>query len=217
MIYVDSRRKKEKTLRKKYPNAILCDVTSKAQDGLIKLSPFYPHDDIPIPFSNGRTATCVEGVWQGLKVFDSTDVDISLFSNSTMKNIKRTTRKYGSIIGHRKGIYSNQILDYSEARRLIYIPTYKWVLENKVLPIIERLRKAAEKQDIVLLDYNTNCDVFNLDKPLSHAFLIKAYAESIYPYEETLGCQYNHLENNSVDEYTMKDVFHDYYKEETNK
>lgn len=42
-----------------YPGAILADVTSKATDGLVKLSPFYPHGDIPVPFSEGRTATCV--------------------------------------------------------------------------------------------------------------------------------------------------------------
>ena len=33
------------------------DVTSKATDGLVKLSPFFPHGDIPVPFSQGYTAT----------------------------------------------------------------------------------------------------------------------------------------------------------------
>ena len=35
--------------------------------------------------------------------------------------------------------------------------------------------------DLVLLDYETNCDVNNLRKPLSHAGLIKAYLENQYP------------------------------------
>ncbi|MFN8395522.1 MAG: hypothetical protein U0176_12845 [Bacteroidia bacterium] len=30
---------------------------------------FYPHKGIPIPYSEPRTAKCVEGIWQGLKVF----------------------------------------------------------------------------------------------------------------------------------------------------
>ena len=42
------------------------DVTSKVTDGIVKLSPFYPHGDIPLPFSQGYTATCVEAVWQYL-------------------------------------------------------------------------------------------------------------------------------------------------------
>ena len=39
------------------------------------MSPFYPHGDIPVPFSQGYTAACVEAVWQGLKVFEDEDVD----------------------------------------------------------------------------------------------------------------------------------------------
>lgn len=32
-------------------DAILADVTSGAKDVLVKLSPFYPHGDIPVFFS----------------------------------------------------------------------------------------------------------------------------------------------------------------------
>jgi hypothetical protein len=34
----------------------------------------------------------------------------------------------------------------------------------------------------VLLDYDTNSDVDDPRRPLSHAFLIKAFVEGIYPY-----------------------------------
>jgi hypothetical protein len=46
MIIVESKRKKPATILKKYPDAILADVTSGAKDGLVKLSPFYPHGGI---------------------------------------------------------------------------------------------------------------------------------------------------------------------------
>ena len=167
---------------RQYPDAILADVTSGAKDGLVKLSPFYPHGGIPVPFSEGYTATCVEAIWQGLKVFDSSDVDTSLFYNDTMKGLKRTVRKYGTPLGHRKGVNGTELLGYIEARKLIYIPTYKWVLENKVASIIERLRESSKTKTIILLDYDTNADVDNPKKPLSHASLIKAYVEGIYPY-----------------------------------
>lgn len=182
MIVVESKRKKPETILKKYPDAILADVTSGAKDGLVKLSPFYPHGDIPVPFSEGHTATCVEAIWQGLKVFEGCDVDTSLFTNNTMKGLKRTVRKYGKPLGHRKGVNGKELLSYIEARKQIYIPTYKWVLENKVVHIIERLREASKTNTIVLLDYDTNADVENAKKPLSHASLIKAYVEGIYPY-----------------------------------
>lgn len=185
MIIIESKRKKLATILKQYPDAIPADVTSTATDGLVKLSPFYPHGGIPVPFSEGFTATCVEAIWQGLKVFESCDVDIQMFKNDTMKNIKRTVRRFGKPLGHRKGVYGTELLGYIEARKQIYIPTYKWVLENKVANIIERLRTASnEGKTIILLDYDTNADVENAKKPLSHASLIKAYVEGTYPYED---------------------------------
>ena len=182
MIIVESKRKKPETILKKYPDAILADVTSSAKDGLVKLSPFYPHGDIPVPFTEGMTATCVEAIWQGLKVFEYSDVDISLFRNASMKGLKRTVRKFGKPLGHRKGVNGTELLNYIDARKQIYIPTYKWMLEHKVQDIVEKLREASKTQTIVLLDYDINVDVDNVKKPLSHASLIKAYIEGLYPY-----------------------------------
>lgn len=180
MIIIESKRKKPETILKKYPDAILADVTSSAKDGLVKLSPFYPHGGIPVPFSEGYTATCVEAIWQGLKVFEGCDVDTSLFYNNTMKGLKRTVRRFGKPLGHRKGVHGTELLGYIEARKQIYIPTYYWVLENKVSYIIERLRAASDSgKTIVLLDYDTNSDIEDATKPLSHASLIKAYTEQL--------------------------------------
>ena len=198
MIIIESKRKKPATILKKYPGAILADVTSSAKDGLVKLSPFYPHGGIPVPFSEGYTATCVEAIWQGLKVFDGADVDIEMFQNDTMKNIKRTVRRFGKPLGHRKGVNGRDLLGYIEARKLIYIPTYRWVLENKVPQIIERLREASKTRTIILLDYDTNADVENPKKPLSHASLVKAYVEGLYPYDDVVVSQNNEPSANVI-------------------
>lgn len=40
---------------------------------------------------------------------------------------------------------------------------------------------------IVLLDYETNGDIDDLSKPLSHASLVKAYCENAWP-GGPLGC-----------------------------
>ena len=184
MIIIESKRKKEANILKKYPGAVIADVTSNAKDGLVKLSPFYPHGGIPVPFSKGVTAECVEGVWQGLKVFENEGIDMAMFCNDTMKNIKRTIKKHGRIIGHRKGVAGAEILNYIEAKHMIYIPTYKWMLENKTMDIIDRLREASKTETIILLDYNTCCNVDDMRKPLSHAYLIKAYVEGLYPFKD---------------------------------
>lgn len=186
MIYIENKKKSEHTLLKRYPDAAILDVTSKSTTELIKLSPFYPHGDIPVPFSDGKTAKSVEGIWQGLKVFSNTDIDVATFENATMKNIKRTVKKYGKPLGHRKGIYGTELLDYIHARIEIYLPSYLWILENKVQDIIEKLKFTADRQDIVLLDYETNDNILNTNKPLSHAYLIKAYLEGNYPNAENI-------------------------------
>ncbi len=181
MIVVESKRKKETTLEKEYPGAIIVDVTSHAKSDMVKFSPFYPHGGIPVPFSDGITSKSVEGIWQGLKVFGTVGVDRSCFTNDTMKNLKRTTRRFGPTKGHRKGVFGTELLDYLTARKLIYLPSYKWVLDHKLGPQIESLRKMSEFGTVVLLDYETNTDVLDTSKPLSHASLIKAYIEGEYP------------------------------------
>ena len=184
MITIESIRKKSENILKKYPGAIIADVTSQAKDRLVRLSPFYPHGGIPVPFSEGYTAACVEGIWQGLKVFENEGIDISMFLNDTMKGIKRTVRKHGRVLGHRKGVHGTEILGYVEAKHQIYIPAYRWMLEHRAMYIIERLRKASETKTIVLLDYNTCCNVDDETKPLSHAYLVKAYTEGLYPFDD---------------------------------
>lgn len=183
MIYVVNKRRKEENIHKEYPGAIILDITSKSSYAQ-KLSPFYPHGNIPIPFSEGVTAMSVEGIWQGLKVFEHEDVCMDSFANDTMKNLKRTVRRLGYPKGHRKGIHGTELLDYLSARILIYLPSYEWVLKNvpDVRNIIDRIKKKSEETDIVLLDYNTNLDFRNLSTPLSHAGLVKLYIEGKYPH-----------------------------------
>ena len=184
MIYIENKKRKVEKIQGEYPNAIILDITSNSeiQDAKI-LSPFYPHRNIPIPFTEELKATCVEAIWQGLKVFEDADVDFATFRNDTMRDLKRTVKKYGIPKGHRKGAYGKELLGYFEARMLIYLPTYKWVLDNvpKVHHVIERIKEQNKVQDIVLLDYNTNIDFLDASKPLSHAGLVKLYIEERYP------------------------------------
>ena len=181
MIVIESKRKKLGTLERQYPGAPIIDVTSHSKTEMIKFSPFYPHGGIPVPFSSPATSKSVEGIWQGLKVFVNHDIDLSCFRNDTMKNLKRTVRTNGPMKGHRKGIWGTELLGYLTARKLIYLPSYKWVLDNKLGHLVEKLRNLSEEGTLVLLDYETNPDVLDPSKPLSHAALIKAYIEGTYP------------------------------------
>lgn len=182
MIYVVNKKRKIEGIQKEFPDAKILDLTSKAQYAKM-LSPFYPHYNIPIPGMPSHVATCVEAIWQGLKVFENAGVDYSTFSNDTMTNIKRSVRKYGKPLGHK---FNNELLSYFEARMKIYLPTYKYVLENvpEVKIILNRIKEYSEEHDIVFLDYSTNTDVADISKPLSHAGLVKLYIEGAYPTED---------------------------------
>lgn len=181
MIFIENRKKSIKTLKKLYPNAEIIDVTSKGEEPYIRLSPFFPHGNIPIPFSENYLSESVEGIWQGLKVFKNEDIDPTKFTIKNMSGIKRTVRKFGTPLGHRQGVNGNELLDYISARKKIYMKAYAYILENHVKNIIDKLGEKAQKQDIVLLDYDTNDDIENVKKPLSHASLLKKHLEFRFP------------------------------------
>ncbi|WP_031507193.1 DUF6939 family protein [Streptomyces megasporus] len=183
-IHVANRRRTAASLDKAFPGAEVVDVTSRAEEPWVRLSPFFPHGGIPVPFSDGLTSRSVEGIWQALKVFRDVDVDLSKLDVATMRGLKRTVRRYGPVRGHRMGPTGERLLDYESARRRIYLPSYRWVLENRVADLVERLRAKAETSDVVLLDHTTNGDVFDLGSPLSHAALVRRYVEGRWPSEE---------------------------------
>ena len=172
MIIIKNKRCSIAKINKEYPDAIIIDVTSKASDEFLKLSPFYPVGGIPVPGKEGITSMSVEGIWQGLKMFKNEGTDYTCFRNKTMKGLKRTCRTHGECIGHS---YKGEVLGYIEARKLIYVPTYKWVLENKCADIVNKIKVMSQSRTVVLLDYDTNENIEDASKPLSHASLIKKY------------------------------------------
>src|SRR4028118_1436346 len=178
---VKSRHMPPESLQKRYGGAVIVDVTSRSPEPWVRFSPFYPHGGIPVPFSPGEFSMTVEGIWQGLKVFETTDIDSSKLLISDMKGIKRSARKYGTVLGHRVGLTGDRLLSYGEARRQIYLPSYQWVLNNHVQDLLNELKYVGTEKTVVLLDYETNCDVDNLSRPLSHAGLIKVYLEGNWP------------------------------------
>ena len=117
----------------------------------------------------------MEGIWQGLKVFESAGIDTSKFEVTNMKGLKRTVRKHGKVRGHQAGVESDELLPYVEARKKIYLPAYEWVLKNRLSDLVAELRELSKSKTVVLLDYETNEDVEDVSKPLSHAALIKRF------------------------------------------
>lgn len=181
LISIESRRKKSDTITKLHPNALIADVTSKGPEPWVRFSPFFPHGGIPIPNSLDQRAASVEGLWQGLKVFEKEDIDASKWSITTMRDIKRSGRSRGAVRGHRFGTESAELLGYRDARYRIYLPAYRFVLETKLVREVEQLRAELHLRPVVLLDYETNEDVDDLSRPLSHAALVKQFVNGTWP------------------------------------
>lgn len=174
-IKLESKRRPLAKLAKLHPGATILDLTSKAEQPWVRFSPFYPHGKIPVPFSPGVTTSSVEGAWQALKVFESADVDASKLRIADMKGLKRTVARHGRCLGHREGMKGTRLLGYVEARKAIYLPLYHYVLRERLQPELERLRELAQQGPVVVLDYETNADVDDPSKPLSHAALVIAW------------------------------------------
>lgn len=171
-IRLDSKRRPLTKLAKLHPGATILDLTSKADAPWVRFSPFWPHGDIPLPFSPGVVTASVEGAWQALKVFESADVDASKLAITDMRGLKRSVRRFGRCLGHREGLQGTRLLGYVEARKAIYLPLYDYVLRERLADELAALRELAERGPLVLLDYETNADVDDPSKPLSHASLV---------------------------------------------
>lgn len=181
-VVVESRRKKPATLEKLWPGATVLDLTSKGVEPWVRFSPFYPHGGIPIPNTPGQSAQSVEGLWQGLKVFEREDIDPRKWAITDMAGIKRGGKSRGGVRGHRFGVGSDVLLGYRDARVRIYLPAYRWVLEHRLTAEVEQLRRLTG-ETLVLLDYETNPDVDDLSRPLSHAALVKLHLDGAWPGE----------------------------------
>eukprot|EP01128_Nolandella_sp_AFSM9_P005431 TRINITY_DN2612_c0_g1_i1.p1 TRINITY_DN2612_c0_g1~~TRINITY_DN2612_c0_g1_i1.p1 ORF type:complete len:196 (+),score=50.16 TRINITY_DN2612_c0_g1_i1:38-589(+) len=130
----------ESVRKKRIPSSsqVTINVTSRSSHPtFVKFSPFYPLGNLPVPGSDWVSES-VEGVWQGLKLFEKEGVDHSKFRITNMKKIKRAMprgkgriSKRGAMVGHYAG-RGKKALSYVEARKKIYVPTYHHALKNKL-------------------------------------------------------------------------------------
>lgn len=107
--------------------------------------------------------------------------DPSKLEITSMKGLERTVRRFGRCLGHRRAFGGDDLLAYIEARRALYLPAYRWVLEHRLRDEVEQLRALGRNRTVVLLDYETNVDVDDPRKPLSHAGLVAAWLENRWP------------------------------------
>ena len=142
---VANRRRTATAIRAAHPGALVIDVSPKGTGLWTRLSPYYPHGGIPVPLSPGAVGQSVEGVWQALKVFARDDVDRRKLLVTEAKGLKRTVRRNGAVLGYRAGLDADTLLDHEQARRRIYLPAYRWTLENAAADLIAKLAQLGTR------------------------------------------------------------------------
>jgi hypothetical protein len=144
-------------------DALVVDVSSRGPEPFCQLSPFQPYGGIPVPGMPGTTSDSVEGVWQGLKVFDGR-IAPQYFSG-------RGRKRNGVPEGHRLG---ERLLDLVAARRSIYLPTYRWMLEQRAQPAVIQGFLDRAQLDIpqYVHDLGNIGSVEDRSGPLAHASVL---------------------------------------------
>lgn len=192
MIHIVAKSDAHQGIRSIYPNAIVMDFTSNGNEVIDCLNPYYPYRDIPVPNSGDAVAESVGSIWQGLKVFEKRDYDEELIRSYTLNRCKLNTQNYGDYLGHRYGTHGLDLLDISDARRRILVQTYKWLLDYKVQDVIVEIREANKNRDIIFIDRVADTEEHDFIHPISHVYLIKAYVEGLWPYENVFEVITNH-------------------------
>ena len=148
------------------PGSIVYDVSSYAEPPYCELSPMWVHGGIPVPGLPGQTSDTVEGVWQGLKLIRG-KIATRFFSGQGAK-------RGGKPSGHQFG---KKELGAVEARRLIYVPTYEWMLENRIdAELIQKfIDTALAGITQYFHDVGDNGDPNDPDQPLAHAAVLVRY------------------------------------------
>lgn len=151
-----------------------------------ELSPYTPQLDemVEVKLSNGEVirSTTVEGLWQGLKIFENVGVEWGSFQHQRVRDVrKRSSRVNGKVLGHYDGMGVDP-LSYVKARKMIYLPAYLQQLRGRNgSRIIQRLREIARERKIALVDFTINGDINDTQRPLSHAALVRLEVLGKYP------------------------------------
>lgn len=148
MIEVIDKTNQERMLKLQRLGYILIDLTRFSKDDVYrKFHPSYPHGDVPIPEFPEYKAQSVEGIWEGLKLFETTGIDADKFHSTDPMNLIRTEEIYGEYLGHRYG--TDTILTEKDAYEFIYKPLYAWQVQVKLKKEFEILKELYKKTSMV--------------------------------------------------------------------
>ncbi len=161
-------------------SSIFYDTSSRSFFGQY-LSPFSTKGVLkPVPGNQDFYSKSVEGIWQGLKIIDQ-KTDYSLFESEKPK--KRKFEPYSET----KFKYNCQEIGLIEARKKIFMPAYKFMLDivvpQALIENIMRTYHAGVNQ--YFYDVDDNRDIDDATRSYSHSsLLVELLDEKVNDYSE---------------------------------
>ncbi|MGC0154776.1 DUF6939 family protein [Chromobacterium vaccinii] len=147
----------------------------------------WPEQLIPVPGQPGGLARSVESVWQGLKLVDGrTDFEQFLTAPRKRPGDDERRRLAGYCYSDSRFVYGDRLLGLLEARFLIYLPTYLFLLQ-RLAPesVLSELRRHLDGVGPVLFyDWDANQDIADISCSFSHSAILAAW------FNDTLELQY---------------------------
>ncbi|WP_156446192.1 DUF6939 family protein [Burkholderia stagnalis] len=138
----------------------------------------WPEPAIPVPGQPGRLARSVESIWQGLKLVDNrTDFD----QLTSVPRKRPTDAERRVLAGYRYRdscfAYGDRQLDLLDARFLIYLPSYLFVLDKLAPePLLQALRDHVDHVGPVLFyDWDANQDITDTSASFSHSAILASW------------------------------------------
>jgi hypothetical protein len=166
ILFLPSDRLKRKKEDECLPaNAVFVNVSARGADGWNALSPFYDHGGIPVPGMPGKLSKTVEGLWQGLMRFPDQREKLEMFETG------KPTKRKGTPLGYVYG--SEFITGVVQARKLIYVPAFRWMVENcpEAQAKYAELLELAKTHWVLIHDTEKNGKI-DVDLPFAHASLL---------------------------------------------
>ena len=170
-------------------NATTINTTSRSGDWGKGLSPFILGPVI-MPGQNNRIAKNVENAWQYSKVFEEHLTDDwpnehwFKWANEGFNNYRAVRYPMGKGAKPEYSFWNGERLNFTEARREIYLPMYKQAVEKT--EAFQKLKEIYDQGDVALRDFDGYRhdllgmdyeDVINSEKTLGHSFVLAMLLE----------------------------------------
>jgi hypothetical protein len=154
------------------------DISVDAEIPWNRLSLGYQHGQIPVPGLHRMFTECVQGAMEGLKLIGKSGrpgkINLGLFVGPGRE---RELEDEEWLLGWS---FEGRRVSLPEARRLILLPAYVWMLQNKAYAELARLKMigrmhAEDDNDLVIYDGVPSDDPDDFEKPLSAAAILVSY------------------------------------------